>query len=214
MLFILILNWLVRSGRLDNLILLFKNAGRPTLRPYKILTLVICLVIPSITANSNPAKLFNSHTIGSLPVPGINNQLFYLQRDPDANTVIYQLNTKNGRIDNNEPVSAFWIKYAEQGQVAQLTALQRKLAYGLQSRELEKGKFELRFVSYHKLPLYLVTSAKNNYVYAHIQQRQLILNRIFVRVKSGSLNLPKVVYIELNGKDAETGEVLNHRITI
>jgi hypothetical protein len=128
--------------------------------------------------------------------------------------VIYQLNTKNGRIDNNEPVSAFWIKYAEQGQVAQLTALQRKLAYGLQSRELEKGKFELRFVSYHKLPLYLVTSAKNNYVYAHIQQRQLILNRIFVRVKSGSLNLPKVVYIELNGKDAETGEVLNHRITI
>jgi hypothetical protein len=43
------------------------------------------------------------------PVPrNIPNLLFYLQRDPDANTVIYQLNlTEQGELNEAEPIKVF-----------------------------------------------------------------------------------------------------------
>src|SRR5258705_13711811 len=67
------------------------------------------------------------------PTPtGNPNQLFFLQRSQNINTVIYELNFKNGMVDTVEPVHVFWICYAEHGQQEELTELQRKRAYGLQ----------------------------------------------------------------------------------
>jgi len=182
--------------------------------------ILIGILTFSMQANSRAAttwfasSYFNTDTF---PIPkGIDNQLFYLQRDPDANTVIYKLNIKDGQLINNEPVSGFWIRYAENGQIKELSGIQKKLAYGIQSKLIEKGKYELRIISYPRFPLYLVQSPVGGryYVYAIVKQRQLILNKVFVRIKGGTFWFPKVAYIELSGKDGETGKDLTHRITI
>src|SRR5580765_3967987 len=67
------------------------------------------------------------------PVPsGNDNQLFYLQRTPNTNTVVYEVKyTKTGQLDTTEPVHVFWIRYAEKGQRAELSYIQRHFAYGI-----------------------------------------------------------------------------------
>ena len=214
MLFIIVVNWLVRSGRLNKPLQYLKIAyQKQNTRFAKAGIIGLALLTVSFSAGSNP--IAHANFDDSLPVPGIHNQLFYLQRDPDANTVVYKLNIKNGELVSNEPVSAFWIRYEEDGKITALTTLQKKLAYGIKSKLIENGKYELRFASYNKLPLYLSKSGTSAYhVYALIQNRKMLLNRIFVRVRDGSFNIPKVMYIELNGNDAETGRELTHRINI
>ncbi|WP_207536067.1 DUF4833 domain-containing protein [Desertivirga arenae] len=164
-------------------------------------------IIAAATAETEPA----------LPVPkGIKNELFYLQRDPNKNTVIYELNLKNGSVDQDKPVNVYWIRYEEKGQKQDLSSMQRRLGYGLNSKYLGKDRYELRFVSYDKLPLLLTKSETDNkyHIYARIKQKQAILNRIFVRVTWGTLGWPKVQYAELIGTDPSSGEEIRDRIYI
>ena len=146
--------------------------------------------------NSDPSPL-------KFPTPqGISNQLFYLQRDPNTNTIIYELNVnKEGDLNKKEPVKVYWVRYGENGEKEELSFIQRKFAYGIQIKDLGKDQYELRFVSHKKLPLYLMKSAddKKYHVYITVNQKKIQLNRIFVRIEGGSFWLPNVRYVELRG---------------
>jgi phosphatidylglycerophosphate synthase len=152
------------------------------------------------------------------PVPrDIANQLFYLQRDPNANTVIYQLNVDPaGRLDPKDPVHAFWIRYEEGGTRKELSFIQRHFAYGLKARRMAAGAYELRFVSYTKFPLYLVKPEGQDQfqVYATINRRKAVLRRIYLRIEGGNFWTPNVKYVELRGTDADTGLELVERIKV
>ena len=151
------------------------------------------------------------------PTPkGISNQLFYLQRDPNTNTIICQLNTDGkGELDKDSPVNVFWIRYAEKGQRSDLNFIQRKFAYGINSRPLGNDKYELKFVSYGKFPLYLMKDKSNQYrVYATVNKKQIILNRIYVHIEGGSFWVPNVKYVELKGIDASTGDEVTERMKV
>jgi len=154
----------------------------------------------------------------SFPVPqGIENELFYLQRTHNINTIICELNLKaNGIPDANEPVHVFWIRYTEQSQRAELSFIQRVFAYGLKSRSLGNNAYELRFVSYKKYPMYLMKSATDNkfHVYSTILQKRAILSRIFVKTNGGSFWSPNVEYIEVRGFDPDSGRELVERMKV
>ncbi len=144
----------------------------------------------------------------NFPVPtGNPNQLFYLQRTPNTNTIICELNLKNGSLNTEEPVHVYWIRYGERGQKAELSFVQRKFAYGIKTTKVGADKYELHFVSYKKYPMYLMKGANNKYnVYGTINQRQAIINRIFVKINGGSLFSPNVEYVEIKGTDPSTGK--------
>ncbi len=166
-----------------------------------------------------PTHLQANHTHDSIPLPCPkgSNLLFYLQRDPDANTVIYELNfKKDGSLHPENPVSGSWIRYSEQGQHKELNSIEKKFAYGVQSKALGKDEYEIRLAAYKKLPMYLKRSAsdKKYRVYVLVENKQLLLKRVFVRVKGGSFWFPKVKYIDLFGTDALSGKKLMHRIKI
>lgn len=152
------------------------------------------------------------------PIPSGNpHQLFYLQRTPNTNTIVYELNyNKSGQLDEEEPVHVFWIRYGEKGQREELNFIQRKFAYGIRANLIEKGKYKLNFVSYKKYPMYLMKGADNRYnVYAVINQKHAILDRIFVKIKSGgSLFSPNIEYVELKGLDPTTGKEVLERLKI
>jgi len=154
----------------------------------------------------------------SFPVPhGIQNQLFYLQRTHNINTIICALNAmKNGRPDPENPVHVFWIRYTEHSQPAELSFIQRVFAYGIKTKPLSGDKYELRFVSYKKFPMYLMkSSSDNNYhVYAHIGQKQAIVNRIFIKINGGSFWSPNVEYIQVDGIDPDSGRELTEKMKI
>lgn len=163
-----------------------------------------------IADKSNPSPL-------KFPVPkGISNQLFYLQRDPNTNTFICELNIdKNGEVDRKDPVLIYWMRYDVDGKKAELSYIQRKFAYGIQTKELGKDHFELRFVSHKQLALYLVKEDDNKFhVYTTVNKKKIRLERIFVRIEGGSFWLPNVKYVELRGINPETNAVIAERIVV
>jgi len=151
-----------------------------------------------------------------LPVPaGNSNQLFYLQRSVNTNTIVYELNYENNILNEKNPVHVFWIRYDEQGQKSELNYFQRKFAFGIKSDLIAKDKYQLHIVSYKQFHMLLSKSENNKYnVYATINQKQAILNRIFVMINGGSFWTPNVEYIEVVGTDPLTGEVVTERLKV
>ena len=148
------------------------------------------------------------------PVPvGNPNQLFYLQRTSNTNTIICELNYKNGTLNVEEPVHVFWIRFTDKGVKEELNFVQKKFAYGIKSQLIAKDKYELNFVSYKKFPMYLMKGSDNKYhVYGTINQKQAIVNRIFVKINGGSFWTPNVEYVEIKGVDPSNGrEVIERR---
>jgi len=150
------------------------------------------------------------------PTPPHNpKQLFYLQRPPNTNTVIYELNTENGVLDQKQPIHAYWISYAKKGQTEELTDIQRKYAYGIKTTLLDDNSYECHLVAYKKLKLYLKEGEDKQYhVYTTVNDKKIIVNRIFIAVNGGSLFKPNIDYVQLTGIDSTTGAAAEERIKL
>lgn len=151
----------------------------------------------------------------TFPVPmGNPRQLFYLQRTANTNTIVCELNVDaRGKLDEENPVHVFWIRYPEGGMRKELNYIQKIFAYGIKSQLQPNGSYKLHFVSYRKQALYLMQSPKDNkyHVFATINQKQALLNRIFIKVDGGTFWSPNVVYMELKGVDPATGKEIVER---
>jgi len=154
----------------------------------------------------------------SFPIPPHrNNSLFYLQRTPNINTIICELNEKNGIPDPDDPVHVLWIRYTEQKQRQELNFIQRHFAYGIKAQPLGNGNYELHFVSYKKIPMYLRRSPVDNqhHVYVTFDNKQILLNRVFIKINpGGSFWSPNVEYLEFRGVDPDNGKELMQRVKI
>jgi hypothetical protein len=166
----------------------------------------------------HPRPAVINDPVDTFPVPPTNpSSLFYLQRTPNANTIICELNEKNGILDRDEPVKVLWIRYTEQHQRAELSFIQRHFAYGLKEKDLGNGTYELRFVSYKKVPMYLMKSPTDNrhHVYVTIDGRQAVLSRVYIHIDpGGTFWAPNVKYLELKGVDTQTGKELTQRLKV
>jgi phosphatidylglycerophosphate synthase len=191
------------------------------------LLLLVCLqtVFSGFVSRAQPANTGVSHAsavvkdaVDTFPIPPRNaNSLFYLQRTPNINTIICELNEKDGRLDKEEPVHVLWIRYTEHRQRQELSFIQRHFAYGLKEIDLGNDVYELRFVSFKKLVLYLMKSPVDNrpHVFTTITGRQAILNRIYVKIDpGGTFWSPNVEYLELKGVDTVSGKELIQRIKV
>lgn len=147
------------------------------------------------------------------PTPPDNiSRLFYVQRSPNVNTIVYELNDKSGKLNPDNLIHVYWLRYAEKGQAEELNYIQRKFAYGLITKPLGNDQYDVRFVSYKKFPLTLMKAGDGKYhIFATIEQKQMILSRIFIKIEGGSFWLPNVVYMELKGTDPATGKEITQR---
>jgi phosphatidylglycerophosphate synthase len=179
--------------------------------------LLFCLgmTLPSIAHTGNS---FRPISQDSFPVPPRTRySLFYLQRTPNINTIICELNERNGIPDKEDPVHVFWIRYNEKKQKQELSFLQRHFAYGIKAKPLGNDNYELHFISYKKLLFYLMKSPVDNqhHVYAYITGKQVILSKIFIKINpGGTFWSPNIEYLELNGTDPDNGKELMQRIKI
>lgn len=150
------------------------------------------------------------------PVPaGNQKQLFYLQRTSNSNTIVYELNYKNGVIDIENPVHEFWIRYQEQGQQQELSYIQRKFAYGVKAKKVANNKYELNFVSYKNYKMYLEPGPDNKlYVFTDINKQKVILTSIFLKINGGSFWSPNIEYVEISGIDPGNRTVVKQRLKI
>jgi phosphatidylglycerophosphate synthase len=200
---------------------------KPSLPGASIWLWLICLGIslPAISQTGSSARPLQQTGNSARPIPQdsfpvpphTGTSLFYLQRTPNINTIICELNERNGKLDKEDPVHVFWIRYNEQKQHQELSFLQRHFAYGIKSKPLGNDRYELHFISYKKLLFYLIKSPTDNkhHIYANITGKQAILNKIFIKINpGGSFWSPNIEYLELKGTDPDNGKELMQRIKI
>lgn len=194
----------------------------------KIVTIAAVIILSSITIGDTklhaqakptisavPAQKLPVEPQDTFPVPSGNpNQLFYLQRTNNTNTIICELNyNSKGQVDEESPVHVSWIRYTEGGVKKELNYIQRVFAYGIKSQPMGNNTYQLHFVSFKKRNFTLMVSPKDNkyHVYAAINQKQAVLNRIFVKIDGGSFWSPNVIYMELKGIDVASGKEVMER---
>jgi hypothetical protein len=150
------------------------------------------------------------------PTPAGNpNQLFYLQRTPNTNTIVYELNFVNGKLDAENPIHVFWLRYQDKGQKEELSYIQRKFAYGIKYRKVKDNQYELTFVSYKKYKMYLQLAADGKYrVYTNINNKMSVLNKIYLEIHGGAFWTPNIEYVEISGKDPASNEAVKEKIKI
>ncbi|MBC8984165.1 DUF4833 domain-containing protein [Pedobacter sp. N36a] len=190
--------------------MIFTKISRSCLA-FFIFMLTVLTVNAQTADRSNPSPL-------RFPAPkGIKNQLFYLQRDPNTNTIIYELNLDaKGEVNKSEPILVYWLRYDDNGEKKDLSYIQRKFAYGIQTKELAKDQYEIRFVSHKKIPMYLMKSKEDQrfHVYVTVNNKKMELSKIFVRIEGGSFWLPNVKYVELTGINTAADTPVVERIKV
>ncbi|MBS1650604.1 MAG: DUF4833 domain-containing protein [Bacteroidetes bacterium] len=162
--------------------------------------------------------LIDKLVINEYPSPeGISNLLFYVQRTINSNTIVYTLNTnKDGELNENEPIKAYWIKYTQNGKIDPLTYIQRNYAYGVKSKLIDKDKksFQFEFVSYNKRKFFLMKSGSDNqyHAFGYVNNKMTILNNIMVRIEGGTFWVPNVKSVEVIAKDPSTSKIITEII--
>jgi len=151
--------------------------------------------------------------------PKTDNLLFYIQRSHNKNTIAYELNfSSDKKLNIEQPVHPYWIRYEEGGARQELSYIQRKYAYGLKFQLIDKQNlfYKIYFVSYSKKYIQLMKSPKDNKIRAYISlnNKFIELQKIFIKTDGGTFWFPVVKYIDVSGKESKTGNYLTERIVI
>ncbi|MFH6959192.1 DUF4833 domain-containing protein [Flavobacterium aquidurense] len=102
------------------------------------------------------------------------------------------------------------------GEKKDLNYLQRKFAYGIESKTVNNEEFEFQFVSYKKLALTLkkLDSDQKYHVFVNVNQKKIQVEKIFVRIEGGSFWLPNVKYAEVTGIEASSNKIITERMLL
>jgi Domain of unknown function (DUF4833) len=148
------------------------------------------------------------------PVPSKEGLLFYIQRNANINTVVYEINTNEcGQILLDEPMKVYWIKYNKYQEESELNYIQNKLAYGYKPKVINQDLIEFEFVCYPKI-FYIHKLAPNNIrVVTHINGVYSYLNNIYVYAEEFGV-FPDVQFIEFYGTTVEENKVCYEKIII
>ncbi len=156
------------------------------------------------------APLSDTAGLAADPCP---THLFVIERSKNANIVVYDAKSgPTGELVSSEPVVAYWLLNAKKGQREELTALERKHAYGFDVTPGDtSGTFVMVFKASRQRRLIVRMLNGCPVTIAPIGSHDGILRRIFVQSKTDSLQ-QKVEYVELFGEDVATGGQLYEKL--
>ena len=73
------------------------------------------------------------------PVPSEPNQIFFLQRSMNSNTIVYAVRLDSDlKLDRRDPVEIFWRRFNDNGERLPITFAERNLAFGVRTKPLQK----------------------------------------------------------------------------
>jgi hypothetical protein len=141
------------------------------------------------------------------PVPPMTpDLLFFIQRNQNENTVIYEVNRdNNGLINLDLPMIAYWKQYTWGGKIKKLNYIQNKLAYGYTSTNISNELVKFNFVSYKDIDFFIVKEKPSDHyiVSCTINGQRAILKNIYVYAHELGV-FPDVKFIELYGEIMDT----------
>lgn len=181
-----------------------------------VILIMVMLSFPaSARKNIDYGKVIFTEAVDTFPVPRFKaHTQFYVQRTPNTNTIMYELNMKNGVLNDDNPVHVYWIRYAEGGGTQELSYIQRKFAYGVQVNKIAPEKYKLLFAAYDKIPFYLMKSTAGIFhTYVELDGKMVVLKRLYIRIDpGGTFWAPNVKYVEFKGTEVLSGKEISKKI--
>ena len=167
----------------------------------KILINILLAVILSLVSWSAFAVSWNK-----------SDPLFIIERNKNKNYVQYDVRLKkNNELHASNPVTAYWV--LENGGQEELTLIERKYAYGIDSQEkLEQNKIRVLMVALKDREIIVEKINGSFRAVVFINGKQSILEKVYIESKQRLTGLPKVLYIDLFGRTKGKGSPLRERI--
>ena len=149
--------------------------------------------------------------------PSDQNLLFYIQRNHNENTIIFDANfDKNGNLNTDNPIDVYWIRYQEQGQRMELRYIERKFADGVTCNKIESSEnlFEVKIAAksskYFRLKQIAPFKAV---VHTKIKNKIAILDHIYVQSDNTSF-WPRVSFYEQFGRHQSNGNYIYGKVIV
>jgi hypothetical protein len=138
--------------------------------------------------------------------------LFFIERNKNKNYVQYDVRlTKNHELHASNPVTSHWV--LENGGQEELTLIERKYAYGIDSQEkLEQNKFRVLLVALKDREIIVEKINGSFRAMVSINGKQSILEKVYIESKERLGGFPKVLYVDLFGWTKGKGFPMRERI--
>jgi hypothetical protein len=154
------------------------------------------------------------HLRPEFKVPDEPNQLFYVQRSPNANTVVYAAKLDaRGNFDSRTPVEGFWRKFNIDGSKQSLNFMERMFAYGVKLTANKAGQpitFTIASLPQRRLTL--------GWDSQHRPQATMLIGNhlvkvsyVYLQVVEGGL-MPEVPSLDILGTDIASGKAVHEHL--
>jgi hypothetical protein len=147
-------------------------------------------------------------------IPDEPNQLFYVQRSPNSNTVIYAAKLDaQGNFDSRTPVEAFWRKFNIDGSKQPLNFFERMSAYGVKINARKAGQpitFTIAALPQRQLTLGLDARHRPQATML-IAGRRVKVAYVYLQVVEGGL-IPSVPSLDIFGTDVASGKAVHEHL--
>jgi hypothetical protein len=147
-------------------------------------------------------------------VPDEPNQLFYVQRSPTSNTVVYAAKLDaQGNVDSRTPVEAFWRKFNIDGSRQPLNFVERMMAYGVKLNARKSGRpVTFTIAALPQRPLTLSMDAHHHpQAIMAMDGRTVKLVYVYLQVVEGGL-MPQVPSLDILGIDISSGKAVHEHL--
>jgi hypothetical protein len=133
--------------------------------------------------------------------------LFKIERSKNANIIQYDAQIgADGKLYKKEPVIGYWIRLAEQGQVKKLSWVQRKFAFGFDTKfHQSSDSATINMVADLGQPIEVRHHDGKYRAILKLDDGESELEKIFIQAHGKGISVT-VEYIEIFGNDLESGE--------
>jgi hypothetical protein len=133
--------------------------------------------------------------------------LFVINRSKDADEIHYAVNLDaSGKIDQQNPISVYWVKHSEGGKQVPLTWIQKRYAYGVGISKTEAD--EISFYLFSKTDQ-LFNVRKDNAdrygAFTTLNNMTIRADSLYIQIDGGSFLQPSIAAIHIFGQDIESG---------
>ena len=143
--------------------------------------------------------------------------LFYIQRNHNENTIMYDANyLADGNLDPEKPIDAYWMRYQEDSTRKELKWIDNKYAYGIQCKSIENktNEYKVELVADDSRVFILKQLAPNKAVlYTTINNLPAEIEHLWIQADNSGM-WPTVLYIELFGFDLETNKPVYEKLMV
>jgi hypothetical protein len=171
---------------------------------FRVMWCCLCLLLFTAVSLGQP-----SSDIG-YPMPSEPNQLFFLQRSMNSNTIVYAARLRpDGKLDHKTPIEVFWRRYSDNGEKLPLSFVERQLAFGVNTKRApgDPTAYLVTMKAYAKRGAMLRIVDGVPRLEAKVSGQNARLISAYLHLDE-SENPPRVIKVDLRGEALDTRELL------